>query len=88
MILALWYPGIPALQGREDVNQPLHGITSKTRLYRILYSATGPLITLCGIFLRGWVTTTGKVGRAMIKVAMRGAPKRYLENRDINIASG
>lgn len=73
---------------RPGIIQPLHGITSKTRLYRILYSATGPLITLIGIILPGWVTTTEKMGRAMIKVSMKGSPKKHLETRDINIASG
>jgi len=30
------------------------------------------------------VTTTRQVGRAMLAVAKLGAPKRVLENRDIN----
>jgi hypothetical protein len=31
-----------------------------------------------------YVTTTAQVGRAMIHIAREGAPKRVLENRDIN----
>jgi hypothetical protein len=31
-----------------------------------------------------YVTTTEQVGRAMLGVARRGAPKRVLENADIN----
>ena len=32
-----------------------------------------------------YVTTTEQVGRAMIKIAKQGAPKRVLENLDINL---
>ena len=69
---------------RPGVIQPLHGTTSKTRLYRILYAVAGPLITLMRIFFPRWVTTTEQVDRAMIRVGMRGASKPFLENQDIN----
>ena len=36
------------------------------------------VLEACGL------VTTEKVGRAMIRVAERGAPKTFLENRDIN----
>jgi hypothetical protein len=35
-----------------------------------------------------YVTTTEQMGRAMIQVALAGAPKRVLENRDINEIHG
>jgi hypothetical protein len=73
---------------RPGVIQPLYGITSKTRLYRIFYAVAGPLITLTRIFLPRWVTTTEQVGRAMIRVGLRGAPKPFLENQDINDQTG
>jgi uncharacterized protein YbjT (DUF2867 family) len=73
---------------RPGVIQPLHGITSKTKLYRILYAVTGPLITLMRKILPRWVTTTELVGRAMIRVGMRGASKPFLENQDINDQKG
>lgn len=63
---------------------PLHGIRSKTRLYRVLYTLMGPLLPLLHTLLPKYVTTTEQVGRAMIKVAREGAPKRVLENSDIN----
>jgi uncharacterized protein YbjT (DUF2867 family) len=69
---------------RPGVIQPLHGITSKTRLYRILYTVAGPLVSLARWLSPRWVTTTEQVGRAMIHVAQRGAPKTLLENSDIN----
>lgn len=63
---------------------PLHGITSKTRLYRVAYAMTRPLWSvLLGAFPQ-FVTTTEQVGRAMLRVAKQGAPKPILETRDIN----
>src|SRR5262249_6426271 len=69
---------------RPGFIQPMHGIVSKTRLYRIIYAIMGPLYPLWKALFPGFVTTTEQVGRAMIKVAQKGAPKRLLENRDIN----
>jgi uncharacterized protein YbjT (DUF2867 family) len=65
--------------------RPLHGIVSKTRLYRVLYALTGPLFPAFQILFPKYVTTTEQVGRAMINVARHGASKRILENQDINI---
>ncbi len=69
---------------RPGFIQPLHGIVSKTKLYRAIYAMMGPLYPLLNALLPNYVTTTERVGRAMIEVAKRGAPKRLLENRDIN----
>ncbi len=69
--------------------QPMHGIRSRTRIYRMLYAVAAPLYPLWKILFPGFVTTTEKVGRAMIEVARHGYPKRVLENRDINdVAEG
>jgi uncharacterized protein YbjT (DUF2867 family) len=64
--------------------QPLHGIKSKTPLYRILYSAAGPLLPVLKKLFPNQITTTEQVGRAMIKAARHGAGKRVLETEDIN----
>jgi len=69
---------------RPGFIQPLHGIRSKTALYRILYLLVGPLSPLLKALFPKFITTTEQVGRAMIKIANQGAPKRLLENRDIN----
>jgi hypothetical protein len=69
---------------RPGIIQPLHGITSKTRLYRILYAGMGPLISLVKVFLPRHVTTTEQVGRAMIALARQGAPDPALGNQAIN----
>ena len=63
---------------------PLHGIKSKTKLYRALYTAMGPLLPLLYAAAPKYVTTTEQLGRAMIRVAKDGAPNPVLENRDIN----
>jgi uncharacterized protein YbjT (DUF2867 family) len=68
--------------------QPLHGITSRTKMYQVLYSLLGPLFPVLKALLPGYVATTETMGRAMIAVARRGAPKRVLENADINAVAG
>jgi len=65
--------------------QPLHGITSRTRLYRIAYAVMSPLYPLLKALAPGQVTTTDSIGRAMIRVAAQGAPKRVLESPDIDL---
>jgi uncharacterized protein YbjT (DUF2867 family) len=71
---------------RPGYIQPLHGITSRTPLYRALYLFVKPFFPL---FRNSpSVTDTDRVGRAMINVARKGYPKRILEPPDINAASG
>ncbi len=64
--------------------QPLHGIRSKTAWYQAIYTATGPLWSLLHRIAPNYVTTTEKIGRAMIKVARNGYSKPVLESLDIN----
>ena len=64
---------------------PLHGIRSKTRLYRAFYVVLAPLLPLMKKILPKYVTTTEQVGLAMIKIAKQGWPKPVLENLDINL---
>ena len=69
---------------RPGFIQPLHGIQSKTALYRIPYLLLGPLIPLLMKLSPNYVTTTEVLGRAMIKAARQGATRRVLESQDIN----
>ncbi|WNG25559.1 NAD(P)H-binding protein [Cystobacter fuscus] len=69
---------------RPGFIQPMHGVTSKTPLYRVIYRVVGPLSPLLKTLLPGAITTTERVGRAMLRVAKQGAPQRLLENQDIN----
>jgi uncharacterized protein YbjT (DUF2867 family) len=63
--------------------QPLHGVRSKTKLYRAAYVVTTPLFPLVKKLFPRWVTTTEQVGRAMLAVARQGYPKPILESWDI-----
>jgi uncharacterized protein YbjT (DUF2867 family) len=79
--------GLPfkaAYMFRPGYIQPLHGIRSRTPSYRALYAVIGPLFPVLNGLFPKYVTTTERLGRAMIEVARRGAPQRLLENRDIN----
>ncbi|MGB9121507.1 MAG: NAD(P)H-binding protein [Candidatus Angelobacter sp.] len=69
---------------RPGYIQPLHGIRTKTKWYGALYAVMGPLYPVWKRLLPKYVTTTECVGRAMLNVVRHGAPKRFLENRDIN----
>jgi uncharacterized protein YbjT (DUF2867 family) len=80
-ILRLPFKGAYAF--RPGVIQPLHGIRSRTTLYRLLYVLFKPLLPLLRWAFPGQILTTEQVGRAMLKVARRGAPKRILEAKDI-----
>ena len=66
--------------------QPLHGIQSRTGLYRRLYVVVAPLYPLLKALFPRHVTTTEVLGRAMIAVARQGFPKRVLESEDISRA--
>jgi uncharacterized protein YbjT (DUF2867 family) len=67
--------------------RPLHGITSRTPSYRVLYAILGPLAPAIEALFPRSVTTTERVGRAMLSVARRGFSKAVLENQDINDAA-
>jgi len=61
----------------------MHGEVSKTRWTRIAYAISRPLLPLVRMFAPTAVITTEELGRAMIRIARQGAPKRVLENRDL-----
>jgi uncharacterized protein YbjT (DUF2867 family) len=63
---------------------PMHGIQSKTRSYRLIYTLTRPFWGLMRAMLPGSVSTSEQVARAMLAVARHGAPKPIMEVRDIN----
>jgi hypothetical protein len=64
--------------------QPLHGIRSKTRAYRLFYGLAGPLLTVLRHFAPQWILTTDSLGRAMIAIGRHGAGKAVLESRDLS----
>ena len=68
---------------RPGAIQPIHGITSRTRLYRIIYAVTGPLWPILRRLFPNQVSTTERIGMAMLAAAQNGAPKPILEPPDI-----
>lgn len=68
---------------RPGIIQPLDGIRSGTRLYRALYAGLGPVLPLLRRAFPAAITDTREVGRAMLRVARDGWPRRILEMRDI-----
>jgi uncharacterized protein YbjT (DUF2867 family) len=69
---------------RPGVIVPLAGVRSKTKIYRMGYALAGPLLRWMYPRFPKYVTTTGQVGHAMIRVAQEGFPKSVLESSDIN----
>lgn len=73
-----------AFMFRPGLIVPMHGIRSRTTSYRLLYAALSPLVPLIRRIFPNAVTTTERVGRAMLAVAEHGNPKAVLEAADIN----
>ncbi len=69
---------------RPAIIQPLHGITSRTRGYRIAYTLLAPVLPIIVRALPRYATTTEQIGKAMLAVTRNGYPARILESRDIN----
>jgi hypothetical protein len=63
--------------------RPMHGEVSKTRWTRIGYVFLRPLLPIMHAIAPWAVITTEELGRAMIRAARQGAPRRILENRDL-----
>jgi uncharacterized protein YbjT (DUF2867 family) len=73
---------LKAYMFRPGYIQPLHGITSRTPLYRVLYRIGNPIFPLVSRFVPS--TTTEQIGRAMIAIARDGFPQHVLGVKEIN----
>jgi hypothetical protein len=69
---------------RPGYIQPMGGIKSRTAAYRAIYAVVSPLYPVAKALFPNQVTSTDRVGKAMIKVALEGSALVHLENRDIN----
>ncbi|HEX8864624.1 MAG TPA: epimerase [Lentzea sp.] len=70
---------------RPGFIQPRHGITSRTRIYRYLYSWTGWLIPVLRRVAPKFVTSTDELGRAMVAMAKGAEPSvKVLRSDEIN----
>lgn len=72
---------------RPGYIQPLGGIQSKTRVYRVFYRMMAPIYPALRALTPNLVTTNELVGRCMIELAARGYSSPILEVRDINVVA-
>lgn len=68
---------------RPGVIQPLHGIRSKTGVYRWVYTLAAPLLPLLRLALPNTVLNTDIVAHAILNLARTGWPRPILETVDI-----
>jgi uncharacterized protein YbjT (DUF2867 family) len=68
---------------RLSMLRAMNGEVSKTRWTRIGYAILRPVLPLVRAIAPSAVISTEELGRAMIRVARRGASKRVLEPRDL-----
>ncbi|MEO3888722.1 epimerase [Nonomuraea sp. B5E05] len=69
---------------RPGPARPAGGVTARTGLHRLAYIVVRPLYPVLRRVFPATATTAGQIGRAMITVAERGAPRRVLGPADIN----
>jgi uncharacterized protein YbjT (DUF2867 family) len=72
---------------RPGFIQPLHGIVSKTKLYRVFYTVLTPILPVVRSLFPRQILTTEQVGRAMLLVAKHGFLQPVLESVDITSLS-
>ena len=73
---------------RPGYIHPMNGEKPRSRVYAFFLPVARPLYPVLRRLMPKSTTTTEALGRAMIAVATGGAPKRILENPDINALGG
>lgn len=73
---------------RPGLIQPMKGIKSRTASYRIFYAAFGWLLPVVKSVIPSTITTTERLGLAMINAVKKGYSTPILETRDINLLAG
>lgn len=73
-----------AYMWRPGIIQPLRGVTSRVKMYNALYIILRPLFPILHLVAPDAVTTTVRVGKAMIIAVLKGSDKKHLYNKDIN----
>ena len=74
----------PAYIFRPGFIRPLKGVPSRTKAVRLLYTILGPFFPILNRLFPNQVTTTVRIGQAMIRTATIGCSNQVLETRDIN----
>lgn len=72
---------------RPGYIHPMHGVTSRTPLYRMLYAVAKPLYPVLRRIWPNQVTTSEAIGKAMVNIAAGGWPRQLLDPKDINAAA-
>jgi uncharacterized protein YbjT (DUF2867 family) len=68
---------------RPGFIQPTQGIVSKTRFYRYVYAVTAPLIPLLRRVAPKYVSSTDRLGQAMLHAVRTGYPDHRVENEHL-----
>ena len=68
---------------RPGVIEPTHGATSRVGWYNTVYTIAAPLLSLMHRIAPRHITSTDRLGRAMLRVARRGAADRIVRNADL-----
>jgi uncharacterized protein YbjT (DUF2867 family) len=70
---------------RPGAMRPMHGVRSRTALYQIFYTLLNPLMPLLALVISPkYLTTSERMGRAMLKVVRDGYTKPIVENAEIH----
>ncbi|KTD59770.1 hypothetical protein Lsai_0414 [Legionella sainthelensi] len=72
---------------RPGIIQPLNGIQSRVRLYRLGYRVLKPMLPMLRYFFPNLISSTQLLGQAMIKIAREGYEKPILRNKDLYLLS-
>jgi hypothetical protein len=78
---------LKAFMFRPGAIQPMNGEVSKTVAYRVLIAIFKPLFPVMRGLRPDSITTTERMGLAMLNVARAGYARQILEVRDINAAA-
>lgn len=76
-------PFLAAYMLRPGMIVPMHGIVSKTKAYRVMYSLMKPILPMLHWAFPKQVLTTEEIGLVMLMLARRGGPKVVLETGDM-----
>ncbi|MEM9998324.1 MAG: epimerase [Bacteroidota bacterium] len=76
-------PFAAVYNARPGVIQPVGGATSRTRLYRAIYTAMAPLMPLLRRAFPKSFLDTDQLGRALVEAGVAGASDRTLEVPDL-----
>ena len=72
---------------RPGIIQPVHGVHSKTRLYRLFYKLTQPVLPALRRLFPNAVLTTQVIGQAMLNAARQSLGKQVFNSKAINALS-